>query len=163
MAAEGGLTSEACDRILETFKIDSLKELQRRGLEALIKGQDVFIVQPTGSGKSLIFQSAPIVFDIMKPLQKGKSIAIVISPLVSLMEDQVGFLKSIGIMAEFVGDDQKDEGAKKMVEQGECQIVYGSPEAFLSSKRWRAMLSSEIYKERLRLVAIDEAHCISHW
>ena len=163
MAAEGGLTSEACDRILETFKIDSLKELQRRGLETLIKGQDVFIVQPTGSGKSLIFQSAPIVFDIMKPLQKGKSIAIVISPLVSLMEDQVGFLKSIGIMAEFVGDDQKDEGAKKMVEQGECQIVYGSPEAFLSSKRWRAMLSSEIYKERLRLVAIDEAHCISHW
>lgn len=163
MAAEGGLTGKACDRILETFKIDSLKELQRRGLEALIKGQDVFIVQPTGSGKSLIFQSAPIVFDIMKPLQKGKSIAIVISPLVSLMEDQVGFLKSIGIMAEFVGDDQKDEGAKKMVEQGECQIVYGSPEAFLSSKRWRAMLSSEIYKERLRLVAIDEAHCISHW
>ena len=163
MAAKGGLTSEACDRILETFKIDSSKELQRRGLEALIKGQDVFIVQPTGSGKSLIFQSAPIVFDIMKPLQKGKSIAIVISPLVSLMEDQVGFLKSIGIMAEFVGDDQKDEGAKKMVEQGECQIVYGSPEAFLSSKRWRAMLSSEIYKERLHLVAIDEAHCICHW
>ena len=163
MAAEGGLTSEACDRILETFKIDSLKELQRRGLKALIKGQDVFIVQPTGSGKSLIFQSAPIVFDIMKPLQKGKSIAIVISPLVSLKEDQVGFLKSIGIMGEFVGDDLKDEGTKKMVEQGECQIVYGSPEAFLSSKRWRAMLSSEIYKERLRLVAIDEAHCISHW
>ena len=67
----------------------------------------------------------------MKPLQKGKSIAIVISPLVSLMEDQVPFLKSIGIMAEFVGDDQKDEDAKKMVEQGECQIVYGSPEPLL--------------------------------
>ena len=134
MAVERGLTSEACDHILEMFKIDSLKELQRRGLEALIKGQDVFIVQPTGSGKSLIFQSAPIVFDIVKPLQRGKLIAIVISPLVSLMEDQVGFLKSIGIMAEFVGDGQKDENAKKMVEQGECQIVYGSPEAFLSSK-----------------------------
>lgn len=145
MAAEGGLASEACDRILQTFKIDSLKELQRKGLEALIKGQDVFIIQPTGSGKSLIFQSAPIVFDIMKPLQEGKSIVIVISPLVSLMEDQVRFLKSIGIMAEFICDDQKDEDAKKMVEQGKCQIVYGSPEAFLSSKRWRAMLSSEIY------------------
>ena len=163
MAVERGLTSEACDRILEMFKIDSLKELQRRGLEALIKGQGVFIVHPTGSGKSLIFQSAQIVFDIVKPLQRGKSIAIVISPLVSLMEDQVGFLKSIGIMAEFVGDGLKDENAKKMVEQGECQIVYGSPEAFLSSKRWRAMLNSEIYKERLHLVAIDEAHCISHW
>lgn len=162
MAAEGGLTSEACGRILATFKIDSLKELQRRGLEALLKGQDVFVVQPTGSGKSLIFQSAPIVFDIMKPLQRGKSITIVISPLVSHMEDQVGFLKCIGITAEFVGDGQKDEDAKKMVEQGKCQTVYGSPEAFLSSKRFRAMLNSEIYKERLRLVAIDEAHCISH-
>lgn len=64
---------------------------------------------------------------------------------------------------EFEGDGQKDEDAKKMVEQGECQIVYGLPEAFLSSKCWRAMLNSEIYKERLRLVAIDEAHCISHW
>lgn len=111
----------------------------------------------------LIFQCAPTVFDIMKPLQRGKSIAIVISPLVSLMEDQVGFLKSIGITAEFVGDGQKDEYANKMVEQGACQIVYGSPKAFLSSTRWRAMLNSEIYKDRLRLVAFDEAHCISHW
>lgn len=50
----------------------------------------------------------------MKPLHRGKSIAIVISPLASLMEDQVGFLKSIGIMAEFVGDGRKDEDAKKM-------------------------------------------------
>lgn len=55
MAAERGLTSEACDRILATFEIDSLKELQRRGLEALLKGQDVFVVQPTGSGKSWYF------------------------------------------------------------------------------------------------------------
>ena len=46
MAPEGGLTSDATDRILETFKIDSLKELQHRGLEALIKGQYVFIIQP---------------------------------------------------------------------------------------------------------------------
>lgn len=163
MAAVSELTSEACDRILQTFKIDSLKELQRKALEALVKGEDVFIIQPTGSGKSLIFQSAPIVFDIMNPLASGKSIAIVISPLVSLMEDQVTFLKSIGITAEFIGDDQKNEDAKRMVEQGECQVVYGSPEAFLSSKRWRAMLSGDIYKERLRLVAVDEAHCISHW
>ena len=87
---------------------------------------------------------------------------IVISPFLSLMEDQVRFLKCIGIMAEFIDDDQKEEDAKKMVEQGECQIVYGSLEEFLSTKCWRAMLSSAIYKERLLLVAIDEAHCISH-
>ena len=163
MAEEVDLMNVACDRILETFKLESLKVLQREAIEKLVSGQDVFVIQPTGSGKSLIFQSAPIVFDVMKPLINTKSIAIVISPLVSLMEDQVQFLKSVGISAQFIGDDQKSEEAKERVERGECQLVYGSPEAFLSAKRWRAMLTSEVYKEQLRLVAVDEAHCISHW
>ena len=79
MAAEGGLTTGACNCILETFKIDSLKKLLRRGLEALIRGQDVFIVQLKGSGKSVICQSAPIVFDMIKPLQKGKLITASVS------------------------------------------------------------------------------------
>lgn len=113
MAAVSELTSEACDRILQTFKIDSLKELQRKALEALVKGEDVFIIQPTGSGKSLIFQSAPIVFDIMNPLASGKSIAIVISPLVSLMEDQVTFLKSIGITAELMAMTKRTKTPKR--------------------------------------------------
>ena len=79
------------------------------------------------------------------------------------MQDQVRYLKSIGISAEFIGEEQKSEEVKHLVERGECEIVYGSPEAFLSTKRWRAMLISDAYKERLRLVAADEAHCISHW
>ena len=84
----------ACDKILETFKLNSLRSIQREALEKLVNGEDVFVIQPTGSGKSLIFQSAPIVFDLVKPLPNAKSIAIVISPLVSLMEDQVQFLQS---------------------------------------------------------------------
>ena len=99
----------------------------------------------------------------MRPLSNAKSIALVISPLASLMQDQVRYLKSIGISAEFIGEEQKGEEVKHLVERGECEIVYGSPEAFLSTKRWRAMLISDAYKERLRLVAVDEAHCISHW
>lgn len=165
MADNLELMNEACDRVAETFNICCLKPLQREALERLVSGEDVFVIQPTGSGKSLIFQSASIVFDKVKPLTnpKSRSITIVISPLVSLMEDQYRFLKSIGINAAFLSDDQDDEAAKQLIENGECQIVYGSPEAFLSSKRWRAMLTSDVYKERLRLVAIDEAHCISHW
>ncbi|CAB4010046.1 mediator of RNA polymerase II transcription subunit 34-like [Paramuricea clavata] len=93
----------------------------------------------------------------------GRSIALVVSPLTSLMQDQVRYLKSVGISAEFIGDDQMSEDANEVVERGECQIVYGSPEAFLSTKRWRAMISNNVYKERLRLVAVDEAHFISHW
>ena len=79
------------------------------------------------------------------------------------MQDQVRYLKSMGIKAEFIWVEQESEEAKQHVERGECQIVYGSPEAFLSTKRWQAMLSNDAYKKRLFLVAVDEAHCISHW
>ena len=73
-----------------------------RKLEKLIGGHNVFLIQPTGSGKSLIFQSAPIFFDIERP-KCAKSIILVISPLVSLMLDQVRFLKPIG--REIIGDE----------------------------------------------------------
>ena len=79
----------AFDRVLEFFKLKNLKDSQRDALEKLVGGQDVFAIQPTGSAKSLIFQSAPIVFDTIRPLSNAKSIALVISPLASLMQDQV--------------------------------------------------------------------------
>ena len=100
-----------------------------------------------------------MVFDVVKKTT-FQSIAVVISPLTSLMEDQVKFLKSTGVTAEFIGEDQQD---KKAVERGDCQVVFGSPESFLSSNRWRKMLSSTVYEQRLCLIAVDEAHCISHW
>ena len=162
MADDVELMALARERILETFQIESLKDLQREALEKLVGGRDVFLIQPTGSGKSLIFQSAPIFFDIVRP-KCAKSIVLVISPLVSLMLDQVRFLKSLGISAEIIGDEQNCEHARKRVERGQCQIVYGSPESFLSTKRWRTMLSNDAYKKGLRLVAVDEAHCICHW
>ena len=84
----------ACDRVLERFKLENLKDLQRKALEKLVNGEDVFVIQPTGSGKSLIYQSSPMAIDIVKETT-FKSIAVVISPLTSLMQDQVKFLKSI--------------------------------------------------------------------
>ena len=63
----------------ETFKLNSLRSIQREALEKLVSGEDVFVIQPTGSGKSLIFQAAPIVFDVVKPTIKFQSMAIVIS------------------------------------------------------------------------------------
>lgn len=141
------------------FQIVSLKDLLHEAQEKLVSGGDVFLIQPIGSGKSLIFQSAPIFFYIVKC---AKLIVPIISPLVSLMLDQVCLLKSLGISAEIIGDEQNRKQARKYVERGQCQIVYSSPEAFLSTKRWRAMLSSDAYKKGLRLVGVDEAHCISH-
>ena len=64
------------------------------------------------------------------------------------MQDQVRYLKFVGIKAEFIRDEQESKEAKQHVERRECQIVNGSPEAFLSTKRWRAMLSNDAYKKR---------------
>ena len=75
-----------------------------------------------------------MMFDIVKQTS-FKSIAVVILPLSSLMQDQVKYLKSIGLTAEFIGEDQNDEEAKKAVETDDCQIVFGSPEPRLSSDR----------------------------
>ena len=96
----------AFERVLETFQIENLKDLQREALEKLVSGLDVFVIQPTGSGKReshWIFPSAPIVFDTVRPFSNAKSIALVISPLASLMQDRVRYLKSVGISAEFIG------------------------------------------------------------
>ena len=88
-----------------------------KSVAKLVNGEDVFVIQPTGSGKSLIYQSSPMAMaiDIVKETT-FKSIAVVISPLTSLMQDHVKFLKSIA--AEFIAEDQNDEG-------GDCQIVFG--------------------------------------
>jgi len=142
--------------------VENLKDLQQKALQKLVNGEDIFVIQPTGSGKSLVYQSALMVFDIVKRTT-FKSTAVIISPLTLLMQDQVKFLTSIGVTAEFIGEDQQDDEAKKAVERGDCQIVFGSPESFLSSDRWRKMLLSKVYEERLCLTAVDEAHCISHW
>ena len=138
MADADELFDSACDRVVERFKVENLKDLQRKALQKLVNGEDVFVIQPTGSGKSLVYQSAPMVFDIVKRTTL-QSIAVVISPLTSLMQDQVKFLTSVGVTAEFIGEDQQDDEAKKAVERGDCQIVFGSPESFLRSDEWRKM------------------------
>ena len=122
----------------------------------------MLVIQPTGSGKSIIFQCFPFVFD---PLHEkpNTSCALVISPLNSLMQDQVPYFSSLGIRAAFIGEEQLDEAVKKGMEKGPYQIVFGSPESFLGCSRWSMMLSSATYREKLCLIAVDEAHCIQHW
>ena len=159
-----GIYLQANDKVKTLFRIQNLTEHQEEGLKSLLNGRDVLTILPTGSGKSLIFQCFPIVFDVMhsKP-PDSPSICLVISSLSSLMQDQVMYLKSVGIKAAFFGDDQTDEEIKKKVEAGYYQLVYGSPEAFLASSRWRKVLSSDVYRDRVCLIAVDEAHCIQHW
>ena len=90
------------------------------------------------------------------------SIVVVISPLLSLMKDQVNYLQRKGLKAAYSGQGQY-EAIKKDIKKGNYEIAYGSPETFLATSCWRRMLSSQVYRENLTLIAVDEAHCISHW
>ena len=134
--------------VSQRFHNERFRETQQEAIVNLLKGKDFLVLQPTGSGKSLIFQSFPLIVDeLRKPVRS--SCALVMSPLNSLMQDQVRFLTSIG-------DEQNDECVKKGVEAGLYQVVFGSPESFLGCSRWRAMLTSTTYRDRLCLIAIDE-------
>ena len=113
---------------------------------------------PTGYGKSLIFYAVPIVSD--RP--SGSSKIIIISPLKTLMEDQVAYLKSLGLSAIALHDEQSEDILKD-VEKGRFTYVFASPEKMLSVNRWRKLLSSDEYRRFLVAIPIDEAHCISQW
>jgi superfamily II DNA helicase RecQ len=80
-----------------------MRDSQVEELEKLFICQDVFVIQPTGKRKSPIYQSAPVAFEIVRLVSKGKLISLVMSPLPSLMQDQVLYLKSAAQTSEDVG------------------------------------------------------------
>ncbi|KAK3734288.1 hypothetical protein QZH41_015131, partial [Actinostola sp. cb2023] len=151
----------AFSKVSEIFGIDDLNGLQKRAIIEFVKGKkDVFINLPTGFGKSLIFQALPTVFDEVK--EQSGHIVVVVSPLVSLMKDQVSSLRSIGISSVCLSDVDDDEEASK-VENGEFAVIYGTPESWLTNERWRTMLTYLCDSKKLCAIAIDEAHVIKQW
>ena len=169
MAADG----RQCDEVFETslrnvfptFGLTELKDEQKQALFYLVSGHDVFVNLPTGFGKSLIYELAPFVVKEMCLKKEGKSrsaIVLVISPLISLIKDQVKSLQKKGIKASFIGSGQEEANFKEIL-TGEINIVYSSPEAMLSNDHWHEMVCSPIYQESVVAVAVDEAHCITHW
>ncbi|ROK23451.1 ATP-dependent DNA helicase Q-like 3 [Anabarilius grahami] len=109
-----------------------LKEEQRTAIKAFVDGKDVFAVLPTGFGKSLIYRLAPMV---AKKMGRNENPAvIVVSPLVTLMENQVIEATEMGITAMQLGvHDEVD------ITSGRCQLLFGSPESWLLNKKWRDM------------------------
>ncbi|XP_077862882.1 ATP-dependent DNA helicase RecQ-like, partial [Saccoglossus kowalevskii] len=134
-----------------------LKSEQKRGIASLYRGEDALIILPTGFGKSLIYSLAPKAFNICS--ENSGSIILVISPLISLMVDQVKRCLKYGISAALIGSAQHDHHVARQVRDGECQVVFASPEAILS-RSWRKVLISDVYQRNLIGIAIDEAHCV---
>ena len=117
MAVDAGEFRRALESVCDIFKIPSLYSEQEECLEARFKGKDVYASLPTGYGKSLIFYAAPIVADELFSRPRGSSKIIVISPLRTLMEDQVAYLRSLGLSAIALHDEQSEERLKE-VEKG---------------------------------------------
>ena len=133
------------------FGYDNFRPLQEDIINRTIEGKDSFVLMPTGGGKSMCFQIPAMVFD---------GITIVVSPLISLMKDQVQALKSNGIKADFfnssISVQEENEVINKAI-NGDLQLLYLSPEKLISvSNTWLKQLN-------IKLVAIDEAHCVSMW
>jgi ATP-dependent DNA helicase RecQ len=133
------------------FGYEEFRPLQEEIIERTIDGKDSFILMPTGGGKSMCFQIPALVFD---------GITIVVSPLISLMKDQVQALKANGIKADFFNSSISPQEENTVIDKamkGELQLLYLSPEKLISvSNTW-------IKKLNIKLVAIDEAHCVSMW
>lgn len=141
------------DIILKTkFKYEKLKDKQEEIIKNILDGKDVIGILATGYGKSICYQL---------PFLITKKTVIVISPLLSLMEDQLNKLKKLNISVYCLNSNNFNKNNDKdKILAGECGIVYMSPEYFFKCENFVKSLSKN---NLLSLIAIDESHCISTW
>jgi ATP-dependent DNA helicase RecQ len=141
------------DQILkDVFGYDSFRPLQRQIIQKLLHKQDALGVMPTGSGKSLCFQLPALLFP---------GLTVVVSPLISLMEDQVFELKELGIPADYLNSTLtygQYLAAAQRIKTGETKLVYAAPETLLRPETILLLDGCLI-----DCLVIDEAHCISEW
>ncbi|MEK7091923.1 MAG: RecQ family ATP-dependent DNA helicase, partial [Patescibacteria group bacterium] len=134
------------------FGYEEFRPLQKDIIERVLAGKDCLVLMPTGGGKSLCFQLPAL----MLP-----GVAIVISPLISLMKDQVDALRANGIAADFINSTLSQaeiENVIKKAKTGELRILYLAPERLAVPG-----FEDFLHTLKISLIAIDEAHCISEW
>lgn len=143
------------EQILKSvFGYDKFRPGQREIIQNILDGRDTLAVMPTGGGKSLCYQIPALIFD---------GITVVVSPLISLMQDQVGALLENGVSAAFLNSTLNLDDYKKTVrdiKSGGAKLLYLSPEA-LATERVKSILREADVP--VSCVTIDEAHCISEW
>ena len=141
-----------------------LKPEQEQAVGAFVGGADVFVSLPTGYGKSLCFGLLPRVFDLLRGVE-NQSIAIVVSPLLAIMKEQVAFFSAKGLSAACISDKEDRDATidkRRGVRKGEYQLVFFSPEALFATLEWRRMLASDLYRSHL-VAFVNEAHCVKKW
>nr|MDT0656597.1 DNA helicase RecQ [Micromonospora sp. DSM 115978] len=146
------LTDEAARVLRRIFGYDTFRGDQREIIEHVIGGGDALVLMPTGGGKSLCYQIPALVRD---------GVAVVISPLIALMQDQVDALTTLGVRAGFLNSTQDLDERRRMESAflaGEIDLLYLAPEALRSEYTLRLLDRGTI-----ALFAIDEAHCVAQW
>ncbi|XP_031620105.1 ATP-dependent DNA helicase Q1-like [Contarinia nasturtii] len=143
------------------FRLDNFRPQQLQTINCVMSKKDVIMIAPTGGGKSLCYQLPAILSD---------GLTVVISPLISLMEDQVWSLKKYGVNAELLSastEKNKNSLILKQLAEGidtcNYKILYVTPERLAKSKRFMTSLQKCYLAKRLHLIAIDEVHCISQF
>ena len=142
----------ALDALKRYFGYDSFRPGQSGIVSAILSGRDVLGVMPTGAGKSICYQI---------PAAMLPGVTIVISPLISLMRDQVDALNDVGLPAAFINTTQTPDEQDTVLAQtasGRIKLLYIAPER-LETERFRNFAN----RVRISLVAVDEAHCVSQW
>ncbi|TDB75397.1 DNA helicase RecQ, partial [Micromonospora sp. KC723] len=145
-------TADALGVLRRVFGYDAFRGFQQEVIDHVVAGGDALVLMPTGGGKSLCYQIPALVRD---------GVAVVVSPLIALMQDQVDALTAVGVRAGFLNSTQ-DLDARRQVERafvaGELDLLYLAPEA-LGTRAVPQLLD----RGRISLFAIDEAHCVSQW
>lgn len=134
------------------FGMERLREAQQRVIDSVLDGKDTLAIMPTGGGKSLCYQI---------PAHMLAGVTVVVSPLISLMKDQLGKLEELGVSACQVNSTlnaEEERCALESIAAGTCKIVFCTPERLTSPEFLDVLKQSKV-----ALVAIDEAHCISQW
>ena len=144
----------------EVFGYDHFRGPQQAIIEHVCAGGDALVLMPTGGGKSLCYQVPALVRQ-----HGGHGVTVVISPLIALMQDQVGALHEAGVEAAFLNSTLSFDAAsavEKRLLRGDITLLYAAPER-VTTPRFLAQLDSLHERGQLSLFAIDEAHCVSQW
>ena len=144
------------DRVLDVLKqyygYSSFRSGQREIIDEIIKGNDVLTIMPTGGGKSICYQIPALILE---------GITIVISPLISLMKDQVDNINNLGIQSAYINSSLSNIEINEILNKAankEIKILYVAPERLESFSFIELLASIEV-----SMIAVDEAHCVSQW
>lgn len=141
--------------LVKRFGLSTFKDWQLKIIQAVLNGNNAFVVQPTGSGKSLCF-NFPAVYT-------GR-MTVVLTPTISLMQDQSASLQDKGIHSTFLGSSQKDAKVQEDIARRKTEVVLVIPEKFFDITGQPQPLFAKLLREgKIGLLAIDEAHLIYKW